>query len=196
MQRFCILIAGAFLLTIAVLAFSQPQTQTQTQYQTQPKTQTSPKAGVYRADVSGSIQLHLEGEAFVSRSPRGDWSITMSNQEKPDSPPRTIILVLPGRIKPGSYEIKSYERAFTESGKVDTVAATFSSFEIIGLNATGKLKLIEAGATYSGTYEFSAESYDKQSNVSVKGSFDNLTVQKEKEREKEQEKEKEKEKEK
>lgn len=186
MQRFSTLIAGAFLLTIVLFAFSQSQTQTQIQTQTQ--TQTSPKAGLFRADVSGSIQLHLEGEAFVSRSPRGDWSITMSNQEKPDSPPRTVILVLPGRIKPGSYEIKSYERAFTESGKVDTVAATFSSFEIIGLNATGKLKLIEAGPTYSGTYEFSVESYDKQSNVSVQGSFDRLIVQKEKEKEKEKEK--------
>lgn len=182
MLRFSTLMSGAFLLTIVLFAYSQSQTQTQPQSQAQ--TQTSPKGGLFRADVSGSIQLHLEGEAFVSKSPRGDWSITMSNQEKPDSPPRTVIVVLPGSIKPGSYEIKSYERAFTESGKVDTVAATFSSFEIIGLNATGKLKLIEAGPIYSGTYEFSVESYDKQSNVAVKGSFDKLTVQKEKEKEK------------
>jgi hypothetical protein len=157
---------------------SQPQTQPQTaQSQT---IAAGLQPGHFQADVSGTLQIHLQGEALLKRSPQGDWSITMAAKEKPDSPPRTVILVFPGKIKPGSYEIRPYERAFSENGKVEFVGGTFNSYEIQGVNGAGKLELTKAGPTYSGTFEISVESYDHQAKASVKGSFYELEEQKEK----------------
>lgn len=152
------------------------------QIQTQTQTQTaSPTSGHFLAEVSGSVQLKFEGECFLVRSPAGDWSLSLEGREKEDSPPWSILLVLPGRIKAGTYEIKDYEHAFNEGGRVVSVAAAFSSLQMIGVNAAGALNLTEASPTYSGNFEFTAESFDKKQTISVKGSFDKVPVQKKKE---------------
>jgi len=164
-------------MALNVPSFSQTQTQTQPHPQsgTQTQTQASQPGGDFEADISGSMQLTMKGKANWFRSPGGDLSISLAAKENPDSAPRTVLLVLPGGIKPGSYELKAYEHAFSESGRVNTAGATFSSNEIIGLNAAGTLHLTEVGSLYSGTFEFTVESYDKKQNISVKGSFDHLT---------------------
>ena len=170
----------ATILPILVLLVLNVPSLAQMQTQTQPGTQTQEASaeGKFEADVSGSEQLKLEGQANWSRSPGGDLSISLAAKETPDSAPRTVLLILPGGIKPGTYEIKAYEHAFTERGRVSTPAATFSSNEIIGLNAAGTLNLTETGSVYSGTFEFTTESYDKKQNITVKGSFDHLTEKK------------------
>jgi hypothetical protein len=170
----------ATILPILVLLGLNFPSLAQMQTQTQPGTQTQEASGEgkFEADVSGFEQLKLEGQANWSRSPGGDLSISLAAKETADSPPRTVLLILPGGIKPGTYEIKAYEHAFTERGRVSMPAATFSSNEIIGLNAAGTLNLTETGSVYSGTFEFTTESYDKKQNITVKGSFDHLTEKK------------------
>lgn len=145
--------------------------------QPQTETQESVTTGHYQVEVTGSVQLKIEGEAYMDRSPGGDLSLNMASQENADSAPRTVILVLPGRIKVGTYPIEPYEKAYGARGRISSVAATFSSNEIIGLHTSGSLNLTETGSKCSGTFEFTTESYDKAQRVTVKGSFDKLPVQ-------------------
>jgi hypothetical protein len=163
-------VIGAF----TVLNFV-PRVYCQTQSQSQA---TTVQPGYYRVEISGGLQLNFEGESSLIRSARGDWSISMPYQEKPDTAPRAVVLLLPGGIKAGIHEIKPYEHAVEQNGRVGWVAATVTSNEIIGLHTSGRLNLTEIGSHYSGTFEFTTESFDKKVNVIVKGSFYQLVEQK------------------
>ncbi len=177
-----IIALGLLLMAFVLPLFSQSQTQLQTNSQTQSQ-KSSSETGRFYVELTGSVSAILEGESNLIKSPGGDWSISMAAQEKEGTAPRTVLIVLPGKIKTGTYEVRPYERAFNEKGRVESVGATVSSNEIIGLNASGSLQLLEAGPKYSGAFEFSVESYDKKQNVKARGRFDKL-VEKKKEKEK------------